>query len=365
MTGGGDPEIEGRIEALIPGVLERRPRALARAISLLERGGEGQRRLVQRLHEESLAGSSELPSHPEVPQRRVVGITGAPGAGKSTLVDRLARACRERGETVGILAVDPSSPFTGGALLGDRIRMQSLYTDSGVFIRSMATRGSLGGLARATHDAADVLAAAGFDWILLETVGVGQDEVDVVESADTVVVVTVPGMGDDVQAIKAGLMEIADVFVINKADREGVRALRRDLETMLGLARTPGLRQAAGDGEPWRPPILETVASRGEGIEEVLGAIREHRRWLAESGSLERRRRGQMALRVRTVLTDWMLDAAREAGLEEAVERGAAEGRDPYRVAEELFGALFATAAGRPSRATEASGDADSDGGEP
>ncbi|HXO19565.1 MAG TPA: methylmalonyl Co-A mutase-associated GTPase MeaB, partial [Thermoanaerobaculia bacterium] len=264
----------------------------------------------------------------ETGRARVVGITGPPGSGKSTLVDRLARLCRQRGETVGILAVDPTSPYTGGAILGDRIRMQSHSTDPGVFIRSMATRGNMGGLARASRDAVDVLDAAGFDWVLLETVGVGQDEVDVVRSVDTVVVVTVPGMGDDIQAIKAGILEIADVFVINKADREGVERTVRELQMMLGL----------GEHGPWVPPILQTVASRDEGIAELVAAIERHRAWLTESGELERRRLTHLRLRVETILKDRVVATAdRVLGVDREVERGFTARLDPYCVADRLF----------------------------
>lgn len=311
------------LDELIPKIRERQPRALARAITLLEQGAPEARELVQRLHRRT--GNA-----------RVVGVTGSAGSGKSTLVDRLARALRERGETVAVLAVDPSSPFSGGALLGDRIRMQTLYTDPGVFIRSMATRGRLGGLARATHDALDVLDAAGFDWLLVETVGVGQDEVDVVESADTVLVVVVPGLGDDVQAIKAGLMEIADVFVLNKADREGAGHVFKDLEQMLGL-----VERGDEDERGWEPPIVETVASRGEGIDEVLAAIERHRAWLDETGGLAHRRQRHLALRVRSLLAERVLAAAERAGLAEAVERAAAEGADPYEVADRIYTAIY------------------------
>jgi LAO/AO transport system kinase len=319
------------VEELLPDIRERRPRALAQAVTLLEDGGEPARRLVGRLH-------------PDTGRARIVGVTGPPGAGKSTLVDRLAAACRERGETVGILAVDPTSPYSGGALLGDRIRMQSLATDPGVFIRSMATRGALGGLARATHDAVDLLDAAGFDWVLIETVGVGQDEVDVVKSADSVAVVTVPGLGDGVQAIKAGLMEIADLFVINKADRDGVEAVRRDFEQMLALAEPAAQGEAAPPETPWRPPILEAVASRGEGTGAVLAALEEHRAWLTASGRLGRRRLGHLRLRVETILRDRVLAAAVRAGLDREVERGLAKHRDPYTVAERLFDTLVENA---------------------
>ncbi|HEX2645010.1 MAG TPA: methylmalonyl Co-A mutase-associated GTPase MeaB, partial [Thermoanaerobaculia bacterium] len=301
-------DLGSHLDALIPRVLERNARALGRAISLLEDGGPAQRELVHRVY--GRTGNA-----------RVVGVTGPPGAGKSTLVDRLARLCRARGETVAILAVDPTSPFTGGALLGDRIRMQTLYTDPGVFIRSMATRGNMGGLARASRDAVDLLDAAGFDWVLVETVGVGQDEIDVVRTVDTVAVVTVPGLGDDIQAIKAGILEIADVFVINKADREGVERTAKDLEMMLSI----------GEHGEWLPPILRTVASREEGVDRLLAEMERHRDYLRSSGELERRRISHLRLRVETILKERVVAAAdRVLGVEREVERGHQERLDPY-----------------------------------
>lgn len=313
--------IRARIESLLPGLEARKPRALGRAISLAEEGGEGPAQLIQRLY-------------PKVGTSRTVGFTGPPGAGKSTLVDRFAKVVRERGETVGILAVDPTSPYSGGALLGDRIRMQSLAVDPGVYIRSMATRGAMGGLARATHDAVNILDAAGFDWVLVETVGVGQDEVDVVRSVDTVVVVTVPGLGDDIQAIKAGIMEIADVFVVNKADRDGVERVHRDLELMLSLA---------GETPAWRPPILKTVASQGQGVEEVLEKVKEHKQHLIDSGELEERRRAHLRLRVETLLKQRILAAAdRFHRLEREVGEAYEEKIDPYRTAWKLFAEVVA-----------------------
>ncbi len=307
------------LEALVPRILKRQPRALGRGISIIEDGGEGQRELIRRVYSET-------------GKARVVGITGPPGAGKSTLVDRLARLCRQRGETVGILAVDPTSPFTGGAILGDRIRMQTLYTDPGVFIRSMATRGAMGGLARASRDAVDLLDAAGFDWVLVETVGVGQDEVDVVRTVDSVVVVTVPGLGDDIQAIKAGILEIADVFVINKADREGVERAARDLEMMLSI----------GEHGAWLPPILKTVAAREQGIDLVLEQIEKHYRHLVESGEIDQRRRSHLRLRVETILKERVVAAAdRVLGVDREVERGHQQRLDPYRVADRLFSGVL------------------------
>ncbi len=307
------------LDDLVPRLFERNPRALGRAISILEDGGGGQRELIRRVYAET-------------GKARVVGITGPPGAGKSTLVDRLARLIRQRGQTVGILAVDPTSPFTGGALLGDRIRMATHYTDPGVFIRSMATRGAMGGLARASRDAVDLLDAAGFDWVLIETVGVGQDEVDIVRTADTVVLVTIPGLGDDIQAIKAGILEIADVFVINKADREGVERTAKDLQMMLSI----------GEHGEWLPPILKTVAFREEGIDRVLAEIERHREHLAASGEIERRRRSHLRLRVETILKERVVAAAdRVLGVDREVERGHQEKVDPYRVADRLFAGVL------------------------
>lgn len=310
------------VAELVAQVRQRLPRAVARAVSQLENDPAAQRALIAAIY-------------PHTGRARVVGITGPPGAGKSTLVDRLARACRARGETVGILAVDPTSPFSGGALLGDRVRMNALQTDPGVFIRSLATRGTMGGLSRATHDAINLLDAAGFDWVLVETVGVGQDEIDVVKSVETVVVVTLPGLGDEIQAIKAGIMEIADVFVINKSDRDGAEKTVRDLESMLAMG--------DHDATTWIPPILKTVASAGRGIDEVLAAVLRHREHLAVSGELDRRRLAHLRLRVETILEERVLRAADEIlGIGREVEHGYSERVDPYAVADRLFAGVVA-----------------------
>ena len=226
---------------------------------------------------------------------RIIGITGSPGAGKSTLVAALAKHYRKLEKRIGIVAVDPTSPFSGGAILGDRIRMAELYTDRGVFIRSMATRGFMGGLAKATNDVVDLLDAAGFDIVLVETVGVGQDEVDVIRMVQTNVVVLVPGMGDDIQAIKAGLMEIGDIFAVNKADRPGTDKTVTEVTMMMSLVEEHG---------DWIPPIVKTVASRGEGIAELESALDKHAQYLAASGELERRNRERVRIRIETLLKE-------------------------------------------------------------
>lgn len=286
----------------------RRPSALARAISIVENRRTGAAQLLAALH-------------PMLGRARRIGITGPPGAGKSTLTTRLAEHYRKLGLTVGIVAVDPTSPFTGGALLGDRIRMESVALDSGIFIRSMATRGALGGLAAATRDVCDVLDAYGFDRLLVETVGVGQSELDVARTADTSVLVIVPESGDSIQTLKAGLMEAADLFVVNKADRPGADRMRHEMKLMLGLrmgqlarnvpahhgvdlahvsrkARTERQAQVENSEPSWVPPVLATSAERGEGIDELATALDAHFDYLEKSGSLLSRRRARLRDRV-------------------------------------------------------------------
>ena len=307
-------------QRLIERVLAGEPRAVARAISLVEDGAANASELMRGLFLHTGRGL-------------VVGVTGSPGAGKSSLVDKLAAFYRGRGERVGIVAVDPSSPFSGGAILGDRIRMQALGLDPGVFIRSMATRGNLGGLARATVDAVAILDAAGFEKVVVETVGVGQDEVEIVKTADCSVVVLVPGMGDDIQAIKAGIMEIGDVFVINKADRDGVLRTEKELEALLSLAQRP-------DG--WSPPIVKTVATEGRGIEDLAAAVESYRDFQRATPGGRGRRGAVARWRILELLRERLLARALERdGTRERLDALALEvaekRRDPYSAVEELL----------------------------
>jgi LAO/AO transport system kinase len=311
------------MSASIPPLAERvltgDSRAIARAISLIENEDPDAPAIIRTIF--SRTGSAYI-----------IGVTGPPGAGKSTLVDRMTAELRGRGNTVGVLTVDPTSPFSGGALLGDRLRMQGHAADEGVFIRSMATRGYLGGLARATGDAALVLDAAGKQVILIETVGVGQDEVDIIRTADASVVVLVPGMGDDVQALKAGIMEIADVFAVNKADREGADRLVAALESNLTL-------QTFGSGE-WRPPILRTTATEGTGVRELVDAIWDFRRHAGATESARRRKRVELMLRERVsqrFMEDLERQILRPGELDALVNRVAAREVDPGTAADELL----------------------------
>src|SRR5438105_5178212 len=271
---------------LAQAVIRGQYRALAQAVSLVEREDPAAERLLAEIY--SSTGRA-----------RIIGITGSPGAGKSTLVAALAKHYRARKMRVGIIAVDPTSPFTGGAILGDRIRMADLYTDRGVFIRSMATRGFLGGLAEATNDVVDLLDAAGFDIVLVETVGVGQDEVEIIRTVQTNVVVLVPGVGDDIQAIKAGIMEIGDVFAVNKADRPGADRTVNEITMMMSLVEEHG---------DWVPPIVKTVASRSEGVSELDAAMTTHLEYLTRSGELDRRNRERVRIRVETLLKEKFLE---------------------------------------------------------
>jgi LAO/AO transport system kinase len=295
-------------------------RTVARAISKVENGAADAADLMQAVF-------------PNTGKATIVGITGSPGAGKSSLVDKLAALYRLRGERVGIIAVDPSSPFSGGAILGDRIRMQGLGLDSGVFIRSMATRGKLGGLARATVDAVAILDAAGYSKVIVETVGVGQDEVEIVKAADVSVVVLVPGMGDDIQAIKAGIMEIGDVFVINKADREGVFRTEKELESLLSLAMRSDL---------WQPLIVKTVATENKGIEELADAIQSYKDFQVSEEAGRSRRESIARWRIIELLGEKLLaqtldaDSASEK-LDLLAAEVASKQLDPYSAVEQIM----------------------------
>ena len=293
------------------------PRALARAITAVENRTSESAELLKALF-------------PFTGRARVIGLTGSPGAGKSTLVDQLAREYRKQGKTVGIIAVDPTSPYTGGAILGDRIRMGSHYADPGIYIRSMATRGSLGGLARTTADVTSVLDASGRDVILIETVGVGQDEIDIVRLAEVTVVILVPGMGDDVQTIKAGIMEIADVFAINKSDRDGAERVEREIRAMQSLS----VRHDA-----WVPPVVKTVASEGKGVEELASAIAGYQEFLGKSEVGRQKKLQNWRDRLVEMLRDTLLERVmkeQNGRLAQYAEEIAEHKRDPYSLVEEI-----------------------------
>jgi len=349
------------IERILEGLDRRQPAALARAISLVENQRDGFERVLSYVHARLGRGGT-----------RRIGITGPPGAGKSTLTERLILHFRGRGLEVGVIAVDPTSPFTGGALLGDRIRMESASLDTSVFIRSMATRGAHGGLATTTAEVADLLEAFGYERILVETVGVGQTELDIARSAETTVLVLVPESGDGIQTLKAGVMEIADLYVINKSDRPGADKLRQEVEVMLAIRRGNAFRHVAphhapphpvdgrtggrADGKAstvrpsgsppdrpeWEPPVLATVASRGEGVVELADALDRHHVYLQQSGQFAARRRERLAQRTRAVLEravrQWISESPQaEALLARSLDEIAAGRRSPYDVAAEML----------------------------
>ncbi len=336
-------------DEVVEGLLAGEHRALARAISIIENRAPGYRKLVSRCYSHT-GGAS------------VVGVTGSPGAGKSTLVDKLAEAYRERGETVGIIAIDPSSPFTGGAVLGDRIRMASAIGDMDVFIRSMSARGTLGGLSAATIDAVTAMDAFGKDRIIIETVGAGQNEVDIMRAAETVAVLVPPGSGDGVQTLKAGILEIADIFVVNKADREGADRTVSELREMLELGagasaaghhgvrtgnRSVTATQQDGEETAWQPPIVETVATSGEGVGSLLDSLAAHRQHLEQSGGDRQRARTRSAALLQTVLREdinALLEAELDAhgGLDALAAAIAAGEQDPYTVADTVLEPLEA-----------------------
>jgi len=316
-----DPGTQSSIQSWVERVRSGDPRALARAISAIENSYAGSRELLQALF-------------PHTGKAQVIGITGAPGAGKSTLVDQLAREYRKQDRTIGIVAVDPTSPFSGGAILGDRIRMLAHHADPGIFIRSMATRGFLGGLARATTDVATALDASGKDIILIETVGVGQDEVDIVRLADITVLLLVPGMGDDVQTIKAGIMEIADIFVINKSDREGAERVEREIRAMQSLAPRK---------DRWTPPIVKTVATDGRGIADLTAAIANYEKYLQQQDLLFKKKISNWRERLVEMFRDALLDRLlnerlSQEQLAQLASEVAEHRRDPYSVVQEIVG---------------------------
>ena len=336
-----------KIEGLLEGMRAGKTPALAKAISLVENARAGYEELLSELH-------------PALGKAHRIGITGPPGAGKSTLVECLIKGYRDRGETVAVVAVDPTSPFSGGALLGDRIRMESVTLDPGVFIRSMAARGATGGLATTTREVCDLLDAFGYNRIIIETVGVGQSELAIAASADTAALVLVPESGDGIQVLKAGVMEIADVYVVNKADRPGGDRLIQEVQVMLGLRRgnayrniaphhSPGQtgaprRDEEGDGE-WEPVTLTTVATRGEGIEDLIEALDAHRQHIRETGQLQERRRERLERHTREVVSRMLEDMVwRESAGERVLSEGMDEILDgtksPYRLAHDIVNCL-------------------------
>jgi LAO/AO transport system kinase len=311
------------IPELVSAARDGDPRAVARLVTLVEDG-------------DPLLSDVAAALAPYAGKAQVIGLTGSPGVGKSTTTNELVRVYRAAGHRVGVLAVDPSSPFTGGAILGDRVRMQDHATDPGVYIRSMSSRGHLGGLAAATPQAARVLEGAGCDIVLVETVGVGQAEVEVASLADTTVVMLAPGMGDAIQAVKAGILEVADVFVVNKADRDGADATYHDIQAMIGL----------GEREPgqWRPQVVKAVAARAEGIDAIVAAVAKHRAWLEEHGELQRRRERRAAAEIEAialgVLRERIGTLRRDAALP-VLAADVASGRlDPYAAADRLLAGL-------------------------
>ena len=338
-------------ESLLEALLAGEHRALARVISKIENRSSGYRDLVSELYAHT--GNAD-----------VIGITGSPGAGKSTLVDKLAEAYRERGETVGVIAIDPSSPFTGGAVLGDRIRMASTVGDMDVFVRSMSARGTLGGLSTATADAVKAMDAFGKDKIIIETVGAGQNEIDIVRTADTVAVLVPPGSGDDIQTLKAGILEIADIFIVNKADREGADRTVQELREMVHLGEESGLAGGAGhhgvdamdgdgagwgdvdesgdDTDDWTTPIVETVATKGTGVDTFIDELGNHRSYLVDSGTHAEKVRQRYAEEIRTLLRedvhalleDELADSGGIDDLAEAVRQGET---DPYSIATDVL----------------------------
>ena len=307
------------IAELVSGALSGSVRALAKLITLVENEMPGAVEALQQLY-------------PRTGHAYIVGITGPPGSGKSTLTDKITKELRKKGYTVGIVAVDPTSPFSGGALLGDRLRMQDITNDEGVFVRSMATRGTLGGLSRATADTVKILDAFGKDFILIETVGVGQDEVDIVKTADTTLLISVPGLGDEIQALKAGIMEIGDIFVVNKSDREGADRLVTELSLMLDLNPAMG---------PWRPPIVKIVATLGEGVLDLTEKIWKHRQFLQEGSGLLRKRNERAKQEILNLIEGEVSKYIHkmlkyDVTFDEVIEQVVARKKDPYSYAQKV-----------------------------